>query len=774
MTNTSAPFTDIAQHWAYGFIQRLQRQGIVIGFPDGTFRPHQTMSRAEFAAILQRAFSLVPQRDHISFIDVSTHFWGYEAIRNASRAKFISGFPDGGFRPGENISRLHVLLALVAGLQLQGGESLALTTIYNDGADIPNYAQQAIAIATHNRLVVNAPHINIFNPNLPATRGEVAAFIYQALVFLNQATPLASPYIVELATPGVIRRGTHLSVNGRTWRVAWGQWSSGISTYTGVSDKGAILVLGMELLNSDDVNLQPVKWFSTLLKPYRLKTQLDREFRYLNLDDIAPDLNWEMVIDNHTLRIFSVPTKVENITVNRENDISRIEIQLSQGTPWELYEQSRQWEVVIDAMADKSLADKFSETAQKNPTPDNKDKEQENEGETEGSAEKPSAPVVSISPNQTVIKGTLPDGYRVRTGTRNNRDRIVIELRRDALVEQNISVYPGLKWQQKYLDLAGNRFPVVWLTISPNSGLLMRPIWTEKNQMRGTTSLLEITRTWSSLGGINGGYFNRNNLLPLGAIRKQNKWFSGPILNRGAMAWDDTGRVRMGRLKLVETIVSSTGQRFEVDLLNTGYVKAGIARYTSEWGETYTPLTLNEIVVVVSADQVTLQIELPDDKTATAIPSNGYLLVLRSFRSALGAFGVGSRLTITAATTPSEFKDFPNIIGGGPLLIQNRSIVVNAEAEGFNYWFGQQLAIRSGVGVTASGEILIVTVHNRVNGTGPNLTEMAELMQQLGAINALNLDGGSSTSLVLGGYLLNRTVDTAARVHNGLGIFLNS
>ncbi|BAI89700.1 phosphodiester glycosidase family protein [Arthrospira platensis] len=770
MNNTVASFTDISQHWAYPFIRPLQRQGVVSGFEDRTFRPDQTMTRAEFAAIIQAAFSLAPRRDYIPFTDVPANFWAAEAIRNTFRAGFISGFPDGRFLPGQNISRLHVLLALVSGLQMQAGASVSLAAIYNDGGNIPDYAQQAIATATQSRLVVNAPTIDIFNPNRPATRGEVAACIYQARVFLKQNPIVASPHIVELANPGVIRRGTHLSVNGRTWRAAWGQWSSGICTYTGVSDKGAILVLGMELLNTDDVNLQPVKWFSTIGKSYRLKTKLDREYRYLNLDDIAPVGNWEMVIDNQTLRIFSVPTKIDDITVNENQDICRIEIQLSKATPWELYEQSREWEVVLDAIADQSLAARFPETP--TPPPKSGNQEQQNEGETSGSSEKPSPIVVRISATQTVIKGTLPDGYRVRTQTLNNRDRLVIELRRDALVEHSISVYPGLRSRQQYLTLEGDKFPAVWLTITPRSGLSIAAIWTEKNQMRGTNSLLSIAQTWSSLGGINGGYFNRNNLLPLGAIRKDNKWFSGPILNRGAMAWDNTGRVRMGRLKLVETIVTSTGQRFEVDLLNTGYVKAGIARYTSEWGANYLPLTLNEIVVVVSGDQVTRQIELPDDQTPTAIPTNGYLLVFRSFRSAVSAFGVGSRLTITAATTPPEFIDFPNIMGGGPLLVQNRNIVVNAEAEGFNYWFGQQLAIRSAVGVTATGELLMVTVHNRVNGAGPSLTEMAKLMQQLGAIDAINLDGGSSTSLVLGGHLLNRTPDTAARVHNGLGIFI--
>ncbi|MEQ8958771.1 MAG: phosphodiester glycosidase family protein, partial [Coleofasciculus sp. C2-GNP5-27] len=56
-------------------------------------------------------------------------------------------------------------------------------------------------------------------------------------------------------------------------------------------------------------------------------------------------------------------------------------------------------------------------------------------------------------------------------------------------------------------------------------------------------------------------------------------------------------------------------------------------------------------------------------------------------------------------------------------------------------------------------------------GKGPNLTETAQLMQQLGSVDALNLDGGSSTGLYLGGHLLDRSPYTAARVHNGLGLF---
>jgi exopolysaccharide biosynthesis protein len=106
------------------------------------------------------------------------------------------------------------------------------------------------------------------------------------------------------------------------------------------------------------------------------------------------------------------------------------------------------------------------------------------------------------------------------------------------------------------------------------------------------------------------------------------------------------------------------------------------------------------------------------------------------------------------------------------VLLENRQIVLDAKGEQFSDAFSQQMAIRSAIGTTASGTVMIAAIHSRVGGRGPTLAETAQLMQQMGAINALNLDGGSSTGLYLGGQLLDRSPSTVARVHNALGIFL--
>jgi len=156
------------------------------------------------------------------------------------------------------------------------------------------------------------------------------------------------------------------------------------------------------------------------------------------------------------------------------------------------------------------------------------------------------------------------------------------------------------------------------------------------------------------------------------------------------------------------------------------------------------------------------------------IPTDGYLLTLRSNSTVASSLGVGTQVRIESVTTPADFSSYPHILGAGPLLLQNQQIVLDAKAEQFSDAFIQQSAIRSAIGTTASGSLIIAAVHNRSGGLGPNLTETAQLMQQLGAINALNFDGGSSTGLYLGGQLLDRSPFTAARVHNGLGIFRQS
>lgn len=200
--DTAAPnFTDLsARHWARDFIDALVNQGWLSGFSDGSFRPDAAMTRAQFAALLVGAFDPSPMRPAVQFRDVPDDFWAAEVIQKAYRAGFLSGFPDLKFDPDFPLTKLQALLALVSGLDLLSTSSpeVRSLSIYSDKGIIPDYATRAIATATQLGLVFNHPIITELRPNRAATRGEVSAMVYQALVLANEMPAVASAYKVSL------------------------------------------------------------------------------------------------------------------------------------------------------------------------------------------------------------------------------------------------------------------------------------------------------------------------------------------------------------------------------------------------------------------------------------------------------------------------------------------------------------------------------------------------------------------------------------------------
>ncbi len=203
LTPPSTPATQIAfkdvpsNYWAETFIQELANRDIIKGFPDGSFRPNDPVTRAQFAALLSQAMNKAPVRSNATFTDVASNFWANTAIQKAYTTGFMSGYSATTFRPNENISRVQILVSLANGLGYTPTKPTESTLQnYADAATIPAYARNSIAAATENRMVVNYPNLKLLNPNQPSTRAEVAAFIYQALVRSGQIQATPSPYIV--------------------------------------------------------------------------------------------------------------------------------------------------------------------------------------------------------------------------------------------------------------------------------------------------------------------------------------------------------------------------------------------------------------------------------------------------------------------------------------------------------------------------------------------------------------------------------------------------
>lgn len=322
----------------------------------------------------------------------------------------------------------------------------------------------------------------------------------------------------------------------------------------------------------------------------------------------------------------------------------------------------------------------------------------------------------------------------------------------------------SISWDRKIVPLNGRSFRLNAVSLDPRTAPLeLRPLRT--GSMEGLSLLPDLARRWDALVAINGGFFNRVRRLPLGALRDQGRWLSGPILNRGVMAWEAGQLPRFGRLQLQEWLIDSQGGRWPLMVLNSGYVQQGLSRYTADWGPWYRPLSGNETAVVLRQGVVWRRLESDQLAAGVALAPDDSLVVARGGMTLPWAEGEPLRLE----SRPSDPLGWaPNVIGGGPLLLQNGQVVLQGAAEGFSNAFLSQGAPRTVV--ASDGRRLLLVTLQGVGQEGPTLGETSQLLLQMGVRDALNLDGGSSTGLVMGGAQTVKGRGVTAAIHNGIGL----
>lgn len=175
-------------HWAYKQIQILTDFNVVVGYPDGNYRPEQNVTRAEFATMVIKAFE--QQKAEIKqpakFTDMSEKDWFYGMVQRAVMFDLLKGYPDGHFDPYGNVSRGHVISTTVNALTTETISNQKAKEIlensYSDYDQIPDWLIIAAGKAEILGMVVKAPgEETVINAERPATRAELAAFLVKML-----------------------------------------------------------------------------------------------------------------------------------------------------------------------------------------------------------------------------------------------------------------------------------------------------------------------------------------------------------------------------------------------------------------------------------------------------------------------------------------------------------------------------------------------------------------------------------------------------------------
>ncbi len=176
---------DISGHTFEAEIRKLYIDGLIKGFPDGTFRPENSITRAEAAVLLAQVKKLTPIKLGKSpFKDVTSNHWAYGYIVAVQIAGFMKGYPDSTFKPEVNISRaeLAVILGKAKGLDREEMKVTQAVALANDEVSIPKWVMGWVSLGYFpQNQYLNYRVGRMVAPLSPATRGEVAYGIHQIL-----------------------------------------------------------------------------------------------------------------------------------------------------------------------------------------------------------------------------------------------------------------------------------------------------------------------------------------------------------------------------------------------------------------------------------------------------------------------------------------------------------------------------------------------------------------------------------------------------------------
>lgn len=175
--NTSqGELTDISGHWGEDCIKRLVFQNIISGYTDGTFKPDNAVTRAEFVKLIVSALDMEIKRGQ-SFDDVNETDWCYQYISTASQNGIIYGYGSE-FHPNDFITRQDAAVILYRALNIENS-SASVSLSYEDSAEISDYALEAVSELSKNGILSGDG--NKFNPKNNTTRAESAVMIERML-----------------------------------------------------------------------------------------------------------------------------------------------------------------------------------------------------------------------------------------------------------------------------------------------------------------------------------------------------------------------------------------------------------------------------------------------------------------------------------------------------------------------------------------------------------------------------------------------------------------
>ncbi len=179
----AATFTDVPSYfWGKQAIDRWADEGIITGYPDGSYKPNNTISRAEFASLIVKIFEPIKTKDITEYQDVKATDWFYDVLSKAVAMNAIDEASKTTMRPNAAVTRQEAVVILNSILGLKAN-SLEACQKFTDYDEIASFAENDIAAFAEKEYVIGYP-TGAFEPTGTITRAEAATILNRVLALI--------------------------------------------------------------------------------------------------------------------------------------------------------------------------------------------------------------------------------------------------------------------------------------------------------------------------------------------------------------------------------------------------------------------------------------------------------------------------------------------------------------------------------------------------------------------------------------------------------------
>ena len=341
-----------------------------------------------------------------------------------------------------------------------------------------------------------------------------------------------------------------------------------------------------------------------------------------------------------------------------------------------------------------------------------------------------------------------------------------------------LTIQPGIKHIRlsKRTNAGNVKINVVEMNKKINPKLELVPVLAS-DTLSNKATIKTLANKGKAIAAINATYFKPQNGIPLGTLMIDKKIYTGPIYNRVALGIKSDGYI-MDKYKLDATL---TYKKMSIPIDNINQprmLSTYLLVYTKDWGQGSPQAPKHGINIAVEDGRI-----IKISNGSLTIPDNGF--VVSGPKSKLEPFFIAQmkdekqiflanlfkhrKVELKIKNSP-EWEKANHIVSGGPFLVQNGKVFVDAKDQKLLSITGRNP--RTAIGYTKNNEFIMMTIDGREQSSvGMTLTETAQLMHEFGCIWAMNLDGGGSSVMLVKDKIVNNpSIKGGIAVSNALVI----